>query len=108
MQDSETYPVRRAGGRLAAFGWTLTVLAIAAAAYDVLGARQVALFAVGLSIGAVLLHTEFGFTGSLRRFVVDRDFEALRAPLALLALTTLTLAPALAAGEAFGPVSAYD
>lgn len=102
MLASEAYPVRRARGRLAAFGWTLTVLAVAAAAYHLAGARQVALFGVGLAIGAVLLHTEFGFTGSLRRFVAGGDREALRAPLALLALTTLALAPALAAGEAFG------
>lgn len=102
MLASEAYPVRRAGGRLAASGWALSVLMIAAAAYEVLGARQLALFVVGLSIGAVLLHTEFGFTASLRRFIAGGDRLALRAPLALLALTTLALAPALAAGEAFG------
>lgn len=102
MPVSEACPVRRAGERLAAFAWTLTVLAVAAAAYEVLGARQLGLFAVGIAIGAVLLRTEFGFTGSLRRFVAGRDPAALRAPLALLALTTLALAPALAAGEAFG------
>lgn len=102
MLASEAYPVRRARGRIAAFGWTLAVLAVAAAAHDLVGARQVALFGVGLAIGAVLLYTEFGFTGSLRRFVAGGDREALRAPLALLALTTLALAPALAAGEAFG------
>lgn len=102
MLDSEASPAHRAGERLAAFGWALTVLAIAAAAYEVLGTRQLGIFAVGLWIGGVLLHTEFGFTGSLRRFVSGGNSEALRAPLALLALTTVALAPALAAGEAFG------
>jgi len=87
---------------LAALFWASLTLAVGAAAWYVQGGRHLAVYAVSLLIGAVLLHSEFGFTGSLRRFVVDRDPLALRAPLALLGLTTLAFAPALAIGEAFG------
>ncbi|NMG16098.1 YeeE/YedE family protein [Aromatoleum bremense] len=89
----------RLGGALA---WIALAAAVGAAAYAASGPRHLALYAVGVAIGAVLLRSEFGFTGSLRRFVIDRDRRALRAPLALLGLTTLALAPALAQGELFG------
>mgnify|MGYP002713184302 CR=1 FL=1 len=85
-----------------AFVWLALALTIGFAAYSLQGGRHLALYAVSLLMGAVLLHTGFGFTGSLRRFVTGRDLLALRAPLALVGLTTLALAPALAAGAAFG------
>lgn len=87
---------------MAALVWASLALAVGVAAYHAQGGRHLALYAVSLLIGAVLLRSEFGFTASLRRFVVERDPLALRAPLALLGLTTLAFAPALAIGEAFG------
>lgn len=87
---------------VAALVWASLALAVGVAAFHAQGGRHLALYAVGLLIGAVLLRSEFGFTGSLRHFVVDRDPLALRAPLALLGLSTLAFAPALAIGEAFG------
>jgi hypothetical protein len=87
---------------VAAIAWVASALAIAYAAFALQGGRQLALYAVSLAMGAVLLRTEFGFTGSLRRFVLERDPFALRAPLALVGLTTLAFAPALAVGAAFG------
>ncbi|AYH43837.1 YeeE/YedE family protein [Azoarcus sp. DN11] len=86
----------------ATLAWLLLTAAVGAVAYAAQGGRHLALYAVSLLLGAVLLSSEFGFTGTLRRFIVDRDRRALQAPLALLGLTTLALAPALAAGEAFG------
>ncbi|NMG45566.1 YeeE/YedE family protein [Aromatoleum toluvorans] len=86
----------------AGFVWLALAATVGAAAYSAQGGRHLALYAVSLLLGVTLLRSEFGFTGTLRRFVVDRDPLALRAPLALLALTTLVLAPALAAGDAFG------
>lgn len=86
----------------ATLAWLLLAVAVGVAAYAAQGGRHLALYAVSLLLGAALLSSEFGFTGSLRRFIVDRDPLALRAPLALLGLTTLAFAPALASGEFFG------
>lgn len=87
---------------VAALAWLALAATVGIGAYSAQGGRHLALYAVSLLLGVALLRSEFGFTGTLRRFVVDRDPLALRAPLALLALTTLALAPALAAGAAFG------
>lgn len=83
-------------------GWTLLVAGFGLAAFDASGGRHLALFGVGLLMGAVLVLTEIGFTASLRRFVLEFDTRALRAPLALIGLTTLAFAPLLSMGEVFG------
>lgn len=88
----------------AAAAWFAFAATTAYAAFDAAGVRHLALYGIALLIGAVLLLTGFGFTGSLRRFVYGRDPEALRVPLALIALSTLAFAPVLAAGQALGQV----
>lgn len=82
--------------------WAAVTAQCAWLAFSLRGADHAALFLIGLMIGAVLLRTEFGFTGSLRRFVVGRDPASLKAPLALIALTTLLFAPVLADSGALG------
>ncbi|ANG61658.1 hypothetical protein A8C75_03685 [Marinobacterium aestuarii] len=82
--------------------WALLVAGLGLAALGASGVRHLALFGVGLLMGAVLVLTEIGFTASLRRFVLEFDTRALRAPLALIGLTTLAFAPLLSLGEAFG------
>lgn len=86
----------------ARLGWLALTAVVGLAVFTAAGGRHIALFGISLALGAVLLLTGFGFTASLRRFVLGRDPLALRAPLALIGLTTLALAPALATGEAFG------
>lgn len=98
--------LRLSGARrlLLAGGWLLLTGALGSAAFEGSGARHLALFGASLLMGAVLVLTEIGFTASLRRFVLEFDTRALRAPLALLWLTTLAFAPFLSMGEAFGQV----
>ncbi|PKO72179.1 MAG: hypothetical protein CVU20_03250 [Betaproteobacteria bacterium HGW-Betaproteobacteria-14] len=66
------------------------------------GWRLVALFVVGLLLGATLYRFSFGFAYAYRRLIVQGDTRGLRAQLPMLALATLLFAPALAAGEIFG------
>ena len=66
------------------------------------GARQLALFGLGVLLGIALYHATFGFTAAYRRLFVARDARGVRAQLVMLALATALFAPVLAAGEAFG------
>jgi uncharacterized membrane protein YedE/YeeE len=95
-------PLSPAGRLRWASGWALLVAGLGYAAFGASGGRLLALFGVSLLMGAVLVLTEIGFTASLRRFVLEFDTRALRAPLALIGLTTLAFAPLLSLGEVFG------
>jgi uncharacterized membrane protein YedE/YeeE len=66
------------------------------------GWRFVALFGVGILLGATLHRFAFGFAYAYRRLIVQGDTRGLRAQLPMLALATLLFAPVLAAGQAFG------
>jgi uncharacterized membrane protein YedE/YeeE len=87
----------------AAAGLLLAGLAALAVRF---GAQQAALFGLGVALGLVLYHAEFGFAGSWRALVRDGRGAGLRAHLAMLALASLLFLPALDAGSLFGrPVS---
>jgi len=74
-----------------------TVLAVhLATAY---GARQAALFGVGLAAGMTLYHAAFGFTWAWRELVATRRGAGLRAQMAMLAVTVAIFLPLLAAGH---------
>ena len=64
--------------------------------------RLAALVMVGAGIGAVLLHTSFGFAGAFRALVQRGDASGFRAHAAMLALASLLMLPLLAAGSVFG------
>lgn len=68
-------------------------------------ARSAALLLIGAALGIVLQHSAFGFAGAYRRMFLQRDFAAVRAQLAMLALATALFAPTLASwGGAGGSV----
>ncbi len=64
--------------------------------------RFAALVLVGAGIGAVLLHTSFGFAGAFRALVQRGDASGFRAHAAMLALASLLMLPLLAAGTVWG------
>ncbi len=99
QQSALPTPLRRLywGG-----GWLVLVSVLGFAALQGSGIRHLALFGIGLLMGAVLVLTEIGFSASLRRFVLEFDTRALRAPIMLIGGTTLAFAPLLSMGEAFG------
>jgi uncharacterized protein len=66
------------------------------------GWHQVRLYSVGLVMGLVLFHAAFGFTGSWRRMMVQRQTAGVEAQLLMLGLATLLFAPALANGSLWG------
>lgn len=66
------------------------------------GARPLLLWLIGVLLGLTLYHASFGFAAGYRRMIVARDMRGVQAQLLLLALTTLLLAPVLAAGSSFG------
>lgn len=66
------------------------------------GARQAAIFGLGVLLGVALYHATFGFTAAYRRLFVARDARGVRAQIVMLALATVLFAPPLAAGEVFG------
>jgi uncharacterized membrane protein YedE/YeeE len=76
-------------------------LAAALAAHLALayGARQTALFVVGLAAGVILYHAAFGFTWAWREFVATRRGAGLRAQMAMLAVTVAVFLPLLASGQ---------
>jgi uncharacterized membrane protein YedE/YeeE len=81
----------------------LALLALAVAALTVqFGGRQAALFGLGVGLGLVLYHAVFGFAGSWRALVSDGRGAGLRAQMAMLALASLLILPALDAGSLFG------
>ncbi|WP_082102367.1 YeeE/YedE family protein [Robbsia andropogonis] len=65
-------------------------------------ARQAALYAVGILLGATLYHAAFGFTSAWRVFIADGRGAGLRAQMIMLAIGTLLFFPALSAGSLFG------
>ncbi len=85
---------------------TVLLAALAAAVWLQPGGqwRFAALVAVGAGIGAVLLHTSFGFAGAFRALVQDGDAGGFRAHAVMLALASALMLPMLAQGTLFGQV----
>jgi uncharacterized membrane protein YedE/YeeE len=84
-----------------AAGLALLVAGLVALAAQ-FGARQAALFGLGVALGLVLYHALFGFAASWRALVGDGRGAGLRAQMAMLALASLLILPALDAGSLFG------
>lgn len=70
------------------------------------------LFLIGTALGITLMHALFGFSGGWRNFIRNRNSQAIRAQILLLALTSLLFFPLLAQlipgfkpGGTYGPVS---
>jgi uncharacterized membrane protein YedE/YeeE len=63
------------------------------------GARQAAIFLIGVAAGVTLYHAAFGFTTAWRVFVADRRGAGLRAQMAMLALACTAFVPILASGQ---------
>jgi len=77
--------------------------AILAYGVEIAAARNgVALFAVGLALGAVLFQATFGFTSAWRVFVADGQSAGLRAQLIMLGVACMLFYPALGVGALFG------
>ena len=66
------------------------------------GARQAALYVVGVLLGVSLYHAAFGFTSAWRVFISDGRGAGLRAQMLMLAVGVALFFPALAAGSLFG------
>ncbi len=92
--------------RMAPLGILLATAAYLAAVQAVAGPRHVALALVGLALGIVLRHADFGFTSAWRRLLVHGDGRGLRAQLAMLAVGTVLFVPAIAA-SALEPIPLY-
>lgn len=91
---SAPFPVRPGALLIAA------LLGLAAAvAIQGHGARQLALFAIALALGATLAHASFGFASAYRRLLEGRGTRGVRAQLLMIAAATVLFAPVLAAGE---------
>ncbi len=97
----------RAGSDRAAILAGPFTLAVGAAiavgtAISMQGSRALALFAIGIALGATLYHSAFGFASAYRRLFEQRGTHAVRAQLVMLAAATALFAPVLAQGEWFG------
>lgn len=66
------------------------------------GARQAALFGVGLALGTTLYAAGLGFTGSWRAFLTDGRGAGLRGQMLMLAIACILFFPAIDAHELFG------
>ena len=82
----------------------LALLAALASAVAASGGslRSLSYVLIGVGLGVTLLGTDFGFAGTFRRAVVDRDLSGLRAHLPTFALAMLLIVPMIAAGEVLG------
>jgi len=69
-----------------------------------LSTKKVILFVVGVGIGVTLYHAAFGFSGSWRSFIRERDGSGVRAQILLLGLTSILFFPVL--GKVFPSVTA--
>ncbi len=78
------------------------VLAIALAAFSVVGPRQAALALIGVGLGVALYHAAFGFSGSWRAFLIEGRSAGIRAQMLLLIATCAVSYPLLAHGGVFG------
>jgi uncharacterized membrane protein YedE/YeeE len=90
---------------------SLSVLGIVLYVQQSIAGLQYLTFLIGVGLGVTLMHAAFGFSGSWRAFIRERDGKGVRAQLLLLALTSLLffpllgqVIPSLQAGAALAPV----
>ena len=86
---------------VAAVAGLLIAGCVAALAIGVDG-RLAALLVVGGLAGLALHHALFGFSSSMRRFLVERRGAGVRAQLLMIAAASIAFVPLLAGGSAFG------
>lgn len=78
---------------------SLAIFGIALFVQQSIAGLQYLMFVIGVGLGIVLMHAAFGFSGSWRLFIRERDSRGVRAQLLLLGLTSLLFFPLL--GEVF-------
>ena len=78
---------------------SLAIFGIALFVQQAIAGLQYLTFVIGVGLGIVLMHAAFGFSGSWRLFIRERDSRGVRAQLLLLGLTSLLFFPLL--GEVF-------
>lgn len=83
---------------------SLAVLGIALYVQQSIAGYQYLTFVIGVGLGIALMHAAFGFSGSWRAFIRERDGRGVRAQLLLLAITSLLFFPVL--GQVFPGVQA--
>ena len=90
---------------------SLSVLGIALFVQQSIPGLQYLTFLIGVGLGITLMHAAFGFSGSWRTFIRERDGRGIRAQLLLLVLTSILffpllgqLFPAIQASPALAPV----
>jgi uncharacterized membrane protein YedE/YeeE len=83
---------------------SLAILGIALFLQQSIAGSQYLTFVIGVALGVTLMHAAFGFSGSWRVFIRERDGRGVRAQIMLLALTSLLFFPVL--GEVFPSVQA--
>ncbi len=66
------------------------------------GPRMLALFAIGLALGATMFHSQFSFAAAYRRMFEKRGTSTVRAHVLMLMAASVLFAPVLAQGEWFG------
>ena len=74
---------------------SLAVLGIALFVQQSIAGFQYLTFVIGVGLGITLMHAAFGFSGSWRVFIRERDGRGVRAQLLLLGLTSLLFFPVL-------------
>jgi len=83
---------------------SLAVLGISLFVQQSIAGLQYLSFLIGVGLGITLMHAAFGFSGSWRLFIRERNGKGIRAQLLLLALTSLLFFPIL--GQVFPSIQA--
>ena len=83
---------------------SLAVLGISLFVQQSIAGLQYLSFLIGVGLGFTLMQAAFGFSGSWRAFIRERDGKGIRAQLLLLGLTSLLFFPIL--GQAFPSIQA--
>ncbi|MCG6937858.1 MAG: YeeE/YedE family protein [Gammaproteobacteria bacterium] len=78
---------------------SLAIFAIALFVQQAIAGLQYLTFIIGVGLGVTLMHAAFGFSGSWRMFIRERDGKGVRAHIFLLGLTSLLFFPLL--GQVF-------
>ncbi len=90
---------------------SLAVFGIALFVQQSIAGLQYLTFVIGVGLGVTLMHAAFGFSGSWRVFIRERDSRGVRSHILLLGLTSLfffpvigQVFPSIEAGPALAPV----
>lgn len=83
---------------------SLAIFTITLYVQQAIGGSQYLTFVIGVALGITLMHAAFGFSGSWRLFIRERDGRGVRSHILLLALTSLLFFPIL--GQVFPSIQA--